>query len=286
MMWRRIVYMPLLALFGILVAGPLGAQSASEVIREAVEAYEERMEEVDQYYVVQTVMGRTDTIHFVREIVDGRPVFRPTVPEGTATGPEGTATVRTDREWASPYEAFSRFAERATLEGTEVVDGHECHVVSITDFSGDDFGAPSVPDQAGAFQGEKATFHLDVDEHIVRRMVMEGRLERNGEQRPIRVRADMKDYRAVEGVVHPFLMEVTVEGLSGQLSDEDVRQARESLEQLRERMEQMDDRQRAMMEGMMKPQIERLEEILASGSLQLEVRVENLVVNEAPPGSR
>jgi hypothetical protein len=48
-------------------------------------------------------------------------------------------------------------------------------------------------------------------------------------------------------------------------------------------MEQMSDQQRAMMEQMMKPQLEQMERMLQAGQMEFSMEVKELRVNTGPP---
>lgn len=56
---------------------PALAQSGEEIARTALERYAERVSGVDDYTVVQEVMGEEVTLHFEKEMEDGFPTFVP-----------------------------------------------------------------------------------------------------------------------------------------------------------------------------------------------------------------
>ena len=67
------------ALTGVMLvalAPGLGAQSASDIVGRMLDEYARRAERVDDYTLVQQVMGFETVSYFEKEMVDGRPVFR------------------------------------------------------------------------------------------------------------------------------------------------------------------------------------------------------------------
>lgn len=238
-----------------LVSSPaLTAQSGEEVLRTAVERYEERMQGIKNYTVVQEVMAFESTTYFERTEVDGHAVFVPR----SETGSQAAR-----RAPGNPYSDFLELAESAERMGTEDVDGETCHVIAVTDFEGVDFWRPSGGDAAGNLRPERITFFVDTDDYLVRRIRMNGAQTVQGETNQVTLTADLEDYREVEGMTHPFVTEVSVEGLQGSMSEEQQAEMRQSLEEMRAQMEEMSEQQRRMMERMMGGQLGQMERMLA-----------------------
>ena len=267
---RSLALLPLLSL----VAAPAAAQSAEEVLNTALERYEEQIRGVETYTVTQEVMGFTTTNRFVKQEIDGHPVFvAAESASDTATGlPEG---------WGNPYRMVPELASRAELVGTTTTDGHETWVIEISDLQGLDFQGMTPSGVEGEFEPERLTFHVDTEDYLFRRLGVKGTMTgQDGEGRPIQLDAAFRDYRTIEGMPHPFEIRVNVEGMSDALSGEDLAEAREQLEQLRARMEEMPEQQRQMMERMMGPQMEQLEKMVTSGTMDVTVQVKEVRVNE------
>jgi hypothetical protein len=112
---------------------------------------------------------------------------------------------------------------------------------------------------------------------------MEGDFQRDGRWHPTTIKIDLKDYRETDGMLHPYLLEMSVTGLDNAMSEEEMQQARESLEEMKRQMEEMPANQRAAVERMMGPRMEELERMLNSGSIQVTTRVTELKVNSGPP---
>lgn len=255
-------------------AAPSAAQSAEEVLNTALERYEQGIEGIDDYTVTQETMGFTTTDTFVKKEVDGHPVFvSADAASDTASGlPEG---------WGNPYSMIPELAARAEMTGTTEVDGHETWVIEVADMEGMNFGGMTPSEVEGEFTPRRMTFYLGTGDYLLRRMSLSGELAKeDGSTSPIDLDARFRDYRTVEGMPHPYRIQMHVEGITSGMSDEDMAQARRQLQQLRERMENMPEQQREMMEQMMGPQIEQLEEMVQSGAMDLTVNVKEIKVNQ------
>ena len=68
----------------------------------------------------------------------------------------------------------------------------------------------------------------------------------------------MEDYREVDGYMHPFVTRMLTRGMM-QAADLDQAEIEAQLAQLRAQLDQIPEAQRAMVEGMLNAQIERLE---------------------------
>jgi len=259
--------------WAVLPSAALHAQSAREVLERAAELHRERMEGVENYTVTQEVMGFESTTYFERVERDGDSFFAPRARTGSAAG---------ERAPENPYAVLDRLAGRAALEGVEEMDGETCHVVTVADLEGTDLFGPA--GGAGEFEPERATFLVDVDDHLVRAMRLAGTAVVAEESRDVSFEALFRDYREVGGLLHPFRTEVSTTGLGAGMSEEERREARRSMEEMRKQMAEMSDRQRAMMERMMGGQMERFERMLATGAMDFAVEVTEIRVNEGPPG--
>lgn len=257
------------------VPGGVHAQSGEEVLRTALERQEARMEGIDNYTIVQDVMGFEATTYFERTEVDGQSVFV----ARTQMGSEAA-----QRAPENPYGNFAELASRASLEGNESVDGEDCYVVAVTDLEGTDLFGPTGQGEDAAFEPQRAVFYVDTDDYLIRQMTLHGTSTMQGSSQEASFTAHFQDFREVEGMIHAFETVVTTEGFGAQMSEEDMEQMRRSMEEARAQMENMPEAQRKMMESMMGGQFERMEQMLASGSMDFTVTVKELRVNEGPPG--
>ncbi|NIP59008.1 MAG: hypothetical protein GWM92_11950 [Gemmatimonadetes bacterium] len=256
-------------------AGGLRAQTGEEVMRTALEHYEQRMEGIENYTVVQETMGFEAETYFERTEAEGRSVFLPR----SSTGSQAAR-----RAPANPYVGFFEMAEPARREGAEEVDGESCHVIGVTDFEGIEAWNPGAGSGDGGFTPQSATFFVDTDDYLIRRLLVRGTSTIQGQPSEVSFTAEFRDYRDVDGVVHPFVTHVSVEGLQTEMSEEEQEEMRRSLEEMRAQMEEMPRQQREMMERMMGGQLERMETLLAQGAMDFTVQVTEIRVNEGPPG--
>lgn len=252
----------------LLAVAPALAQgsSAREVLETAVERYEERMQGVENYAVIQLTGETLDTLYYEREMVQGHPVYHPDLsiqglPEEQANRAESAGSMQ-------PYRFFDQIASRARLRGTETVDGREAYVIAVDDMSGIDFGMTGAGGRG--FTPRSATLWMDTERYVPRRIVLEGSTEAEEERQAATFDVHLTDYREVEGVLHPFHMEASIQS----------EQVSRAMEQMQERLEQMPEEQREMVEAMMR---ERMGAIAEGGAIQFTVQVEEVLVNEGPP---
>lgn len=252
----------------------LPAQSAREVLDAAMEAHRSRTEGIENYTVIQTVMGFRTTTHFERRTVDGESVLVPVSTMGSEAGQQVPE---------NPYRMYGTLAERAELVGTEAVDGEECHVVEVTDLEGTGLAEAGPADSRGGWSPERLRMWVDTEDYVPRKMRMEEATSADGTGQPASFTVLFRDYRDVEGMLHPFRMELRTEGMGGGMSEEERADLQESMAKMRKQMENMSPRQRKMMEKVMGGQLEKMEKMLTAGALDFTVTVEEIRVNEGPP---
>jgi len=245
---------------------PAAAQTAEEIINTALTRYQASTEGIDNFTLVQEIMGQGFVLRYEKQIVDGRPVFLPAEGEGGAS-------------WGNFYGVYSPLAKRAQLEGEDVVDGEAVFVLTIDDFSEVDFGTLGMPEN-GDFVPRKATFFLDTDEYLLRKVIMEGELTGADQAGPFTVEAQQQDYRQVEGMWYPFRVLAVAQGIQTGMSSEELEEARASMAEMQEQLAQMPASQRDMVEAMLMPKIEQLEKMSSSGAFEFMVQTKEVRVNE------
>lgn len=254
---------------GTISAASASAQSAQDVIKTAMERYERAVAGIDNYTLVQNAMGIEMTNYFEKTEVDGYPVFLP------------AEASEADTEHSDVLRNLHQYAERMKLDGEEMVGERRCYVLSLEDFSGMDIGMDA---EQGDFQPRRGTFYIDTDEYLMRRMRMEGDLAMNGQIHQTTMIAELQDWRTVEGMPHPFKTSISIQGIpTPDISQEDLEKAQKAMADLEKQMKEMPESQRNMMQSMMGPQLERLQQIIQSGSMAFEVEVKELRVNTGPP---
>lgn len=273
--------LPAIVLAAAIVAAtapaPATAQSAGEILRTALERYEQRMEGIDTYRVTQRVMGMTTTNRFVKTTMDGHPVF---VQAGA-----DSAVNRMPRGWGNPYRLFPRLADRAELVGNADVGGHRTWHVAVTDFQGLELDAMTPDRAAGEFRPQRLDLHLDTGNHAIRKLELQGKMVTDTASRALSLTAGFDDYREVQGMLHPFRVSIRVQGMSAALPAGELERARQQLQRVQQQIEQLPEDQREKARQAMGDQLEQLRRIVESGEVRTEVVVTDLQVNEGPDDS-
>ena len=244
------------------------AESARDVLQAAVERNDKRLKGIENFTVVQEVMGFEVTSYYEVRSVNGHSV---------AVAKDDSAD-----EMAMPYAHFSEMAEHAHLQGTETIDGRKCYAIRVDDLSRFDLD-PEVGEEASDFRPTRGTFYLDREEYLLRKMEIEGEADHEGETVPVTMQMVLTDYRKIDGLVHPFVTEMAVRGLTSGLSAEEMAEARESLAAMKEKMADMPEDQREMMTAMMGEQMGRLEEMVNTGEMKMTMQVKEVRVNQGAP---
>lgn len=246
-----------------------------EVLAKALAAYLRRMEGVENYTIVQTVMGVETTVYFEKEVVDGKPRFNAHTVIAAGQRIEHSPDADDDI-----YASLKAYAGRTTLRGMETIDGRRTYALLIRDFSGmPGFNAQEMDD----VEISSATLYLDEENYMLRRMEMEGTSLANGQPQPIAITGRFEDYREVRGMLHPFRTTMVVKGMGSSLSEAEIEEARRNLAELKAQMESMPAAQRRMMESMLGPRIEQFEAMVGGEGVEMVIEVTDLRVNEGPP---
>lgn len=174
--------------------------------------------------------------------------------------------------------------DRAQVDGTMTVDGHETWLLSVPDPSELD-----LEDQEG-FTPEKMSFNVDRELYVLRRASIEGEADFDGRTGPLAISVRFDDYRDVGTLLLPFHTVTMIDGLQSTMSEEDREMLAGMDEQLAKMQEQLKDlspEQRAMAESMLKAQMPQLEQMRAAaaneGPSELAVQVREARVNTGPP---
>lgn len=262
------------AALALLLLAPIGtarAQSAPDVLQEALERFEERVADVRDYTVTQRVMGMETTAYFEKKMVEGHPVFRS--PETTSQEGGGEQMV------SHPYSFFPKIAANARMEGRTTLEGTEVLVVAVEDFSELDLGAMGIAREESDFEPERGTFYIESDRYVLRRVKMEGTARMDGEPRDVTLVADLGDYRQVEGMLYPYRITVKMKGIKAAIPEAD----RKRLEKLKAQLDSMPEEKRKMVEKAIPPQMRKMME---TGEMEFTVEVTELAVNQGPPSKR
>lgn len=246
------------------------AQSATEILERARAAYEARMTGIDDY----TIVTEQFTTYYKKVEQDGRMVWRSYMRlntgdlPGSLDGYDLTTDIPTFLEDIAPYTAYV---------DEETLDGQRVHHLRVESFPPDAFGEDA--DDAP----ERMDLYLDTERLVPLRMEIADTKEIDGQTRSIEQVIRFEDYREVDGLLYPFRTVMELSGLNAELSEEDRAKAREGMAELKKQLAEMPEAQANMMRKMLEPQLKRLESMLASGTMTMEIVVTDLKVNTGVP---
>ncbi len=273
----RVVHGATLATAALAVAASgVEAQSAAEIVDRMLSEYERRAEGVEDYTLVQDAMGIETVSYFVKETMDGRPVFRLRANSAGVTDFSDSGQGGVDEVYAWGEE----LARRAEYEGRRRVDDYELHVLSIDDFSGFDAWNDVSPD--AEFVARRGSLFLDVDTYAPRQLVFEGDMTNAEGTHPVTTTVRLGDYREVGGMLVAYRTLVTIEGLGAAIDAE----TRAQFQEMQRELDGLPPEQRAMVESMMASQLEQFRAMLEGDGapLTVEILVREVRVNAGPPG--
>lgn len=256
-----------------IAATTAAAQSVEDVVQGMYEAYERQAEGVDNYSIVQSMMGMEATSYYQKEMVDGRPVFRM-----IESDMEGLSFSLGDDD-AGVGDIFlwgDELIEHGRYAGREQIGPSSVHVLAVDDLAQLDIVQPSTPDD---MQFEPRTARIYVDESLMvpRRMEFTGDARTDSGPQEVTVQVDLENYLPIEGLLIPYRTVIQIDGLGAAIDPE----MRAQLEEMERELEALPPDQRAMMERMLGPQMEQIRQMMDGGgdSMTMEVTVLDVAVN-------
>jgi hypothetical protein len=250
-------------------------QTAEEILDRIADSYAEQISGIDDY----TVSGRSFTSYYKKYPgPDGYPIFR-TKTEDTASGVSlGNMTSRFHAD--NMLELRGRLSGVAEHTGRADVRGIDAHVLRLTDFTA------MAPLGSGDQQPpDSVLFFVDPDGWLLVRLSIHGSVPTPGQQVNVTPTIDFEDFRDIQGMKVPFLTRLTMVGAQLDLSQQQVDDAQQALEKLEQRLQDMPAAQREMMLDRLRPQLERMQQIAETGTLETVFEVESVEVNTGLPDS-
>ncbi|MDH3422197.1 MAG: hypothetical protein OEN00_04360 [Gemmatimonadota bacterium] len=263
-----------------LVATGVTAQSVSDIVDEMYAAYERQAAGVDNYTLVQTVMGFESTSYFEKEMSNGRPVFR--MRGGSAQGGNFNFGLGSDDSgMGDVYSIGPELIEHGRYAGREEIDGSSVHVIAIDDLSQVSLGQQTTPDDM-EFEPKTGRLYVDTEMMIPRRMEFVGDATTPDGVNEVTVSINLQDIRNVQGLLIPYSTLMEISGLQAMIDPEMQAQLREMEQQL----DALPAEQRQMMERMLGAQLEQLRQMASGGgdAMSVQVTVNDVRVNSGPPG--
>jgi hypothetical protein len=123
---------------------------------------------------------------------------------------------------------------------------------------------------SGGFVLQEVRLWIDTAAHVPLRLRMVGDLRSDkGETRRVTIQKDTWDYVGVGTLYEPSFIRLTLTGLLGPKEMADLREAKGKLDEFKKRLAEMPDGQRKRMEALVGPQIRKLEQMAASGDIDV-----------------
>ncbi len=229
--------------------------------------YEESIKNIEDF-IVET---DTYTIYYKKVYQDGRPYFKSKM--DSEEYDISSATSISDNELFTP-EMYDILKEVAVYEGVTYLNGYKTYLISTGKVEG---LFPEEDDLDGEIHS--ANFYIDTDKWVVRKIEFEIEDEVDGDLRRFNPVILMDDYRDIEGMMVPFKTTMIIDGLSSQMTEQELEEAREGFRELEENLEQMSPEEREMMMRMIGPQIEEYKKILETDRLETSVIIKEVRVN-------
>lgn len=273
---KKITFQLITASLLVVLSSTAFAQTPQQIFDRMIEQYTNSIEDIETMMMVTRMEGfmeteDPDTTYYRKVVTDGYPTM-----QVVSSGSETPAT-----NYYNLQENYDALVENAQYEGTETVDGKEAHVLFFEDVSVlyDDM-VTTPEDQQQQAEPQSGRMYIDAEDYIPLRMnfdiAFDGEYSGSAD-------IQMKDIREVDGMLVPFLMEMKIEGISQEMSAEDLAEARQSMEDFEEQMENASGIQKRIMERTLKPQMERLQKILEEGAMTMKTITLDVQTNVTIP---
>jgi hypothetical protein len=251
----------------------LAAQSVADIVDRMYDSYERQAEGVDNYTLVQSVMGTETTSYFEKEVVEGRPVFM------LRDSDVGGFSFGLGSEDAGVGDLFlwgDELVEHGRYAGREQIGSSAVHVLAVDDMSQLEIAQPSTPDEM-EFEPKTARIFVDDALMVPRRIEFVGDALTDTGPHEVTVRVDLENYLPIESLLIPYRTVVHIEGLGAAMDPE----MRAQLEEMERQLAALPPDQRETMERMLGPQMEQVRQMMAGGgdAMTIEVTVVDVVIN-------
>src|SRR5699024_9374404 len=101
-----------------------------------------------------------------------------------------------------------------------------------------------------------------------------------GNDRAMTMNMDIGNYRKVEGMLYPFSMVMSIEGL---MSDEQQKKMSAAMEKMQKQLEKLPPDQRKRIKKMMESRMGGMMQSMSGGDFNFTTQVKDIRVNEGPP---
>ena len=186
------------------------AQSVAEVIEGMYAAAERQAAGVQDYTLSQQAMGFDTYSYFEKELVDGHPVFRLKMSDGSgfSFGLGGEDVGLGDVFIYGP-----KFIEHGIYAGTEQLGNFTVHVLTVEGDAAQEIVPPRGPDQV-EYRLRAVRLYVDTEMMIPRRILVEGDATTDQGPQPLSIQLDMQSILPIESMLVPFKTTLLIAGLS------------------------------------------------------------------------
>ena len=177
-------------------------------------------------------------------------------------------------EWKQSLENLDAFWKTAKLVGTEKVGGRKAYHLRSTKV-GKIESAEDV-----TFDAKTASMWIDTEEFVSLKFKAEGTMTAGKETRPVVMEVENSDYRTIEDALYePFKQSMRMEGMMDEKQRKELEKAKKQMAEFEKQMANMPAQQKAMMERMMGPQLEKMRTMLSGdGGFNVETEVHEIKV--------
>jgi len=251
----------------------LAAQTVEEIVHGMYDSYERQSEGVDNYRIVQAMMGFEATSYFEKEIVNGHPVFR------MRDSDMGGLSFSLGDEDVGVGDLFlwgDQLIEHGRYVGSEQMGASRVHVLAVDDLTQLRVARPTTPEDL-EFEPKSARIYVDAALMVPRRMEYTGDARTDAGPAEVTVQVDMENYLPIEGLLIPYRTVVNIAGLGAAIDPE----MRAEFEEMQRQLDALPPDEREMMERMLGPQMDQIRQMMEGGgdSMTLEITVLDVAIN-------
>jgi hypothetical protein len=186
------------------------AQSVAEVIQGMYAEVERQAASVQDYTLSQQAMGIDTYSYFEKELLDGHPVFRLKMSDGSgfSFGLGGEDVGLGDVFIYGP-----KFLEHGVYAGTEQLGNFTVHVLTVEGAGALEIIPPTGP-AAVEYRPRAVRLYVDAQMMVPRRILLEGDAMMDTGPQSLTIQLDMQNILPIETMLVPFLTKLEIAGMS------------------------------------------------------------------------
>jgi len=253
------------------------AQSAADILDRMIQEYSNSISGIETMMVITKMEGFLET-----DEPDTTYYRKVQMEDGSYTMQEVSSARETpSADYYNFKTNYDAIVNNASYEGTESIDGRNAHVLLIEDISALYNDAVAGVEQADeSAEAQRGRLYIDASDYVLLRMSFEMQFD---EEFSGSIDMNMKDYRDVDGMKYPFLIEMVYDGISEQFSAEELAEAQQGLREAREQIDNASGMQRRILERTLRGTIERLETMLEEGGMSMRMITQAVETNVTIP---